>query len=165
MRSHGFHFLVALVGGEIDPVERRVLLTKVVREVVKSSDSVGVYWGEGTVVHEPKEFLKMTSSMSGSNIPGTIWLDVRVEPVGNDAVRCFTTGLVPLGFREIEVVRSTLPPNEVMGFIGDIACYIVNNRKQINHGETMGRTATEHYLVSYAPSMFDRGEVMRLDLV
>ena len=107
----------------------------------------------------------MTSSISGTNIPGPVWLDVRVEPVGDDAVRCFTTGLAPLGFREIEVVRSTLPPNEVMEFIGDTACYIVNNRKQIKHGETMGRTATEQYQVSCAPSMFDRGEVMRLELV
>jgi len=105
MRSHRFHIVVALIGGEIEPVERRVLLTNVVREVVKSSDSVGVYWGEGTVVHEPKQFLKMTSSISASNIPGTAWLDVRVEPVGNNAVRCFTTGLAPLGFREIEVIR------------------------------------------------------------
>ncbi len=165
MRSHRFHFVVALIGGEIEPVERRILLTNVVREVVKSADSVGVYWGEGTLVHEPKQFLKLTSAISGSNIPGTVWLDVRVEPVGDNAVRCFTTGLAPLGFREIEVVRSTLAPTDVMAFIGDTACYIVNNRMQINQGETMGRTATEQYQVSYAPSMFDRGEVMRLELV
>ena len=165
MRSHRFHFVVALIGGEIEPVERRVLLTKVVREVVKSTDAVGVYWGEGTLVHEPDEFLRATSSLSSSNIPGTIWLDVRVEPVGDDAVRCFTTGLAPLGFHEIEVVKTTLSPDEVMAFIGDTACYIVNNRKQISHGDTMGRTATEQYRVRYAPSMFNRGEVMRLELV
>jgi Domain of unknown function (DUF4261) len=165
MRSHRFHFVVALIGGAIEPVERRVLLTNVVREVVTSADPVGVYWGEGTLVHEPKRFLKMTSSISGTNIPGTVWLDVRVEPVEDNAVRCFTTGLAPLGFREIEVVRSTLPPDEVMGFIGDTACYIINNRKQIKHGETIGRTATERYQVSYAASMFDRGKLMRLELV
>lgn len=165
MKSHSFHFVVALIGGEIEAVERRVILTNVVREVASTSDSVGIYWGEGTIVHEPKDFMEMTASISGSKIPGPAWLDVRVEPVGDDAVRCFTTGLAPLGFREIEVVRSTLAPNQVMEFIGDTACYIVNHRKQINHGDTMGRTPTEQYRVSHAPSMFDRAEVMRLDLV
>jgi hypothetical protein len=164
MRAHKFHFLVALIGGTIEAVERRVVLTKVVREVVNAVDCVGVYWGEGTVVHEPSEFLDLTSSFSATNIPGRAWLDVRVEPVDAQSVRCFTTGLAPLGFREIEIARSTLDPDELLGFVGDTACYIVNGRKHIKHGETMGRTATEQYKVRHTPSMFDRGEVMRLEM-
>src|SRR5262245_46884149 len=34
MRGHTNHFLVALIGGSIESVERRVILTKVVRAVV-----------------------------------------------------------------------------------------------------------------------------------
>jgi hypothetical protein len=36
------------------------------------------------------------------------------------------------------VERSRLDPEELMGFIGDTACYIVNGRRQIRGGETMG---------------------------
>jgi hypothetical protein len=51
-----------------------------------------------------------------------------------------------------------------MGFIGDTACYIVNGRRQIKPGQTMGRTPTEQYKVLHAKSMFERPHVMRLEM-
>jgi hypothetical protein len=162
MSSHKFHFLVAVMGGEIEPVERRLILTRVVSAVLQSTDAAGVYWGEGTLVHEPNQFVSMADGADGTNIPGMLWLDIRIEATDGGAFRCFTTGMSPLGFREIEVEQSNLPPDELLGFIGDTATYIVNGRVTINDGATMGRTATEQYRVRFAPSMFDRGEVMRL---
>jgi hypothetical protein len=162
LQSHTSHFLIALVGGSIEPVERRVTLTKVVSAVVRHSDAVGVYWGEGTLVHDPKEFVRQAKSASDRNIPGMLWLDVRVEQNPDGSFRCFTTGMAPLGFLEIEVEKSDLPPDELMGFVGDTACYIVNSRLQIPDGDTMGRSATEQYKVVHGASMFDRPKVMQL---
>jgi len=70
--------------------------------------------------------------------------------------------MAPLGFLEIEVEKSSLPPDELMSFIGDTACYIVNKRLEIPDGDTMGRTATEMYKVLHDRSMFDRLNVMKL---
>ena len=165
MRAHKYHFIVALIGGSIESVERRVILTKAVRAVVRDSDAVGVYWGEGTVVHNPREFVRQAKSVDVRNIPGPLWIDVRVEKNPDGSFRCFTTGLAPLGFLEIEVKSSRLPPGDLMCFIGDTACYIVNGRKHIKAGETMGRSATEQYKVRHDASMFDRATVMYLDLV
>jgi hypothetical protein len=162
MRAHRYHFLVALIGGDIDAVDRRVLLTHAVRAVITSTDAVGVYWGEGTLVHEPRMFLEQSADAASDHIPGPLWIDVRVELNADKSLRCFTTGLAPLGFLEIEVARSLLPAQELMEFMGDTACYIVNGRRRINDGETMGRTATERYKVRHVPSMFSRGTVMRL---
>ena len=162
MRGHTNFFLVALIGGSIEPVERRVVLTKVVSAVVADTNAVGVYWGEGTLVHEPSEFLQRASTVSAQNIPGTLWLDVRVVRNPDGTLRCFTTGMSPLGFLEIEVEKSSLAPEELMDFIGDTACYIVNNRLHVPDGDTMGRTATEMYKVRHGQSMFDRPKVMHL---
>ncbi|MGC3972441.1 MAG: hypothetical protein QM775_35380 [Pirellulales bacterium] len=57
MRRHTHHFLLAIIGGTLQPIARRVALTKLANAVVKATDSVGVYWGEGTLVHEPSAFL------------------------------------------------------------------------------------------------------------
>ena len=138
------------------------MLTKVVSAVVANTDAVGVYWGEGTLVHEPSEFLKRARTVSADDVPGTLWLDVRVEENPDGTLRCFTTGLAPLGFLEIEVQESGLAPEELMTFIGDTACYIVDKRLHIADGDTMGRTATEMYKVRHGPSMFDRPKVMHL---
>lgn len=145
MRAHTHHFLVALIGGSIQPVERRVVLTSAVRAVVEGSDAVGVYWCEGTLVHQPDTFLEETRSVSASDIPGPIWIDVRVEPNPDGTARCFTTGMAPLGFQEIEVARSDWPPADLGEFIGNTACYIVNSRKPIPDGDTLGRSASEKF--------------------
>jgi hypothetical protein len=162
MERHTNHFLVALVGGSIEPVERRVVLTKVVSAVLANTDAVGVYWGEGTLVHEPSAFLRQAKAVSPQDIASTLWLDVRVEKNPDATLRCFTTGLAPLGFLEIEVERSTLPPDELMGFIGDTACYIINKRLLIPDGDTIGRSASEMFKVRHCPSMFNRATVMQL---
>lgn len=165
MKEHTSHLWVALAGGSIEAVERRLILTQAVVAIVGATDAVGVYWGEGALVHEPKDFARQAKSATITNIPGPLWIDVRVEENDNGSRRCFTTGMAPLGFLEIEVTRSMLPPDELMEFVGNTACYIVNGRLRIGAGQTMGRSATEQYKVRHGPSMFDRGTVMQLVMV
>jgi hypothetical protein len=162
MQAHTHHFIVALIGGAIAPVERRVVLTKVTSAVVSHTDAVGVYWGEGTLVHEPSEFVRQAASVNPQEIPGPLWLDVRVEQNPDGSYRCFTTGMAPLGFLEIEVAKSTLAGEDLLEFIGNTACYIVNGRLQIPDGDTLGRSATEQYKVRHGKSMFDRPAVLQV---
>jgi hypothetical protein len=166
MRAHTHHFIVTVLGGTIPPVERRVILTRIVAALLRNSDAVGVYWAEGTLVHEPASFLEQAEGISETQIPGPLWIDVRVEKNDDAAktLRCFTTGLEPLGHMEIEVSRSRLKPQELLEFVGDTACYIVNNNTPIKDGETLGRTADEKFKVRHAKSMFDRGQVMRIEM-
>lgn len=162
MKQHTNFFLVAILGGSMDPVERRVLLTRIVSKVVANTDCVGVYWGDGTLVHAPDTFLEFAPKARADDIPGPLWLDVRVEPNPDGSWRCFTTGMAPLGFAEIEVQSSSLDPGDLLEFIGDTACYIVNTRQHIPEGNTMGRTPTQQFQVRYGESMFDRSQVMQL---
>jgi hypothetical protein len=164
MRGHKYHFIVTVMGGTIPPVERRIILTNLVATVLRHTDAVGVYWAEGTVVHAPETFLEQSEGISETQIPGQLWIDVRLEQNDDDSFRCFTTGLAPLGHLEIEVPRATLKPQEVLEFVGDTACYMVNTNTPIADGETLGRTATEKFKVRHAKSMFDRGTVMRIEM-
>lgn len=164
MQSHTHHFLIAVLGGSLEPVERCLLLTKAVSAVAADSDAVGVYWGEGTLVHEPGEFIRQAEEADPENIPGALWIDVRIQENPDESFRCFTTGLYPLGFEEIEVAQSTIDPGELMEFVGNLACYIVNGRVRIPDGDTVGRTATEQFKVHRGPSMYDRPPVLRLEM-
>lgn len=91
MKEHKYHFWVTLIGGEIEPVERRLILTRAVTAIIGATDAIGVYWGEGTLVHEPKEFVRQATSATPDNIPGPLWIDVRVEHNDDGSFRCFTT--------------------------------------------------------------------------
>ena len=130
----------------------------------RHADAVGVVWSEGMLVHEPSAFVEQAEGVNAKQIPGPLWIDVRVEKNDDESLRCFTTGLEPLGFAEIEVPRARLEPQELLEFIGDTACYIVNNNMPIKDGETLGRTAEEKFKVRYGKSMFDRGRVMQIDM-
>jgi hypothetical protein len=162
MEAHRYHFLLTLIAGSIDPVERRIVLTRLTSALVRYTDSVGVYWSEGTLVHEPAAFVREAEPIDANHIPGQLWIDVRVERNQGGSHRCFTTGMEPLGFPDIEVQKSELEPDELMSFISDVAAYIVNNRLLIKDGETMGRSASEQYEVRHGRSMFDRPRVMRI---
>src|SRR5688500_4657084 len=138
MREHKYHFVIALVGGDIDPVERRLILTRVTSAIIRGSDAVGVYWAEGSLVQEPQSFLEQAEGATEDQVPLPLWVDVRVEENEDGTYRCFTTGMEPLGFLEMEVASSRIGAEELMTFIGDTACYMVNSRIQIADGETMG---------------------------
>ena len=165
MRDHTHHFLVAVIGGPVGPVERRVILTHVVSAVLRGTDAVGVYWAEATIVHEPKSFLDQAASVTPKKIPGPLWLDVIVQQNLDGSYRCYTTGLEPLGFREIELEQARVLPVELISFLGNVATHIVNERRTFKAGEKVARTRDERYTVGYGPSMVGRGEVMRLERV
>jgi hypothetical protein len=164
MQAHKYHFIVTVMGGAMSPVARRIMLTNLVSAVVRHTDPVGVYWAEGTVVHEPTAFLEQAEGISETNIPGPLWIDVRVEKNDDGTLRCFTTGLSRLGHLEIEVPRANLKPQELLEFVGDTACYMVNQNMPIKDGETLGRTANEKFKVRHAQSMFDRETVLRVEM-
>ena len=89
-------------------------------------------------------------------------LDVRVERNSDGTFRCFTTGMTRLGHMEIEVERTKRSPDELWGFIGDTAAYMVQQNVHLKDKETVGPSATERYTVRHKPSMFDRGTVLKI---
>lgn len=162
MKKHKLHFVVGIMGSKADAIETRLRLTRLTSAVVRGSDAVGVYWGDGTVVWPAMDFVQQATTCDSKALPVPLWVDFRVEKNPDRTLRGFTTGMAPLGFREIEVRQSSLPPRELLEFVGDISFYILNNRVPVKDGETMGRTADEKYKVKFGPSMFDRPEVMQL---
>lgn len=163
MRGHAFHAIVSLMGGEGDVVDRHLLLTQLVSAVTETTDAVGIYWGAGTVVHEPEPFREQAEGMTRETIQPILWIDPRIEQIDEDepAFRFFTTGLEAFGHLEIEIDEFRQDPNELFEFLLSIIDYVLTSGKTISAGETIGRTEDERIAVSVGPSIFDRGEVMK----
>ncbi len=163
MQKHQYHFIVMVTGGEWNEVARRLLLAKVMQGVVESTDSVGVYWGDATLVMQPGFFVENVADATTDDVPMMVFADVRVEEVTDGVYRCFTTGMKSLGFHEIEVDETTMDPDELLEFVLDTAKYIVDEYLEIPEGNTFGRDHDKQFVVRYRPSMFDRDVVMKLD--
>ncbi len=165
MKGHGSHVLVALVGDSGNFIQRCITLTHLAAAVAAHTDAAGIYWGGGTLVHDPQVFIEQAKDISLGNLPLHLWIDFRVEQNEDGSCRLFTTGLKVFNHMEIEIPQCTKPPADILDFAHAIAAYVITSSKTIRDGETIGRSEAEKVRVSYAPSMSDSGTtVMRLDL-
>lgn len=155
MRRHTNHILVALVGDKGDLIQRCLTLTHLTAAVAGQVDAAGVYWGGGTLVHDPQVFIEQAKVISPSNLPLHLWIDFRLEQNGDESYRLFTTGMKVFDRKEIEIPHSTKLPTEIFNFAHAIADYVITSGKTIQEGETIGRSEGEKVRVSYAPSMWD----------
>ncbi len=163
MRNHTHHFIVAMVNrGEFDAVQASVVTTRIAGRLAERVDAVGVYWGAGGVVQSAEVFCEQAAKARVDDIPTLLWIGLHPAKNEQGQAAAFTTGMESLGFKEIEIPGTPLDAMEMIEFLMGTTGYIIENRLQLEEGETVGRTADEKYTVKYGESMLDRGEVMQL---
>ena len=83
---------------EVVAVTARVLLTHVTRAVVRSTDAIGVYWGEGTLVHEPRMFLEQSAEPRRKTFPAHCGLTSASSSTPTSRCAASRRGWRPWGF-------------------------------------------------------------------
>lgn len=140
------------------------LLTEAVAAILQTQVGVGVYWGPGTLVNPPEIFLEHAARMSDEYLPLYLWIDFRVKPDKGGSLTLFTTGMVALGFMEIEIVRSQIKPFDAVDMAFNIAHYLLDNGPVLDHGDTIGISEKQTIKISHVPSIFEgRGTVYMLE--
>lgn len=173
LAGHAAHILVTLVDEGGNAVGKATALTRLTAAIAATAPSVGVFWGPGRLVHPTAAFIEQAAHVSPHNLPLFAWVDFRVErvddsgvggPGGSSALRLFTTGLEALGGQELEVARYEGNPQELLGFVYNIAHYQLDRRKLINDGDTIGLTDAVQVTARRGPSIFGGElEVIRLE--
>lgn len=164
MRNHNSHIIVALAGDTGNLVERNITLTHLTAAVASHTDAVGIYWCNGTLVHDPQAFIEQAQEISPDDLPLPFWIDFRVERNDDGSYRLFTTGMKAFNKLEIEIPHSQKEPTDVLNFACCIAEYIITKNPTIRDGHTIGRSATEKIPVTHAPSMWNsKLRVLRLE--
>jgi len=161
-RRHAAHWIVVVFGDEPPMAEAQELSRILVMLSSQIKEVSGICWGPTTMWIDPAEFEKLTNDPELiGRIPA--WVSVHAGDM-NGQVSGYSSGLDALGFMDIEVFGFNGPAVELMGWIYDLATYIVDRGQVINHGETVGQTAEERIPVRHARSSFDRKQtVMRIE--
>src|SRR5262245_44009644 len=163
LRNHTHHFIVSLMGGPENLLERHVWLSKFVAALTESSDAAGVYWGNGTLVHSPEAFCQLAEAVSTDDPIPQLWIDMRIWQEEDRKIRFATTGLAAFDLLEIEVDGATWHPGELLEFCANLASYLIKRGSSIPDGDTLGRSAEEKFKVHHKKSMWKRpGKVMKL---
>lgn len=155
LRAHPAHLLVALLDEGRDEVEKSLTLTRLAAALAQECDALGVYWGPGSLVHEPSAFAQQADQMSRQTLPLHLWIDFRIELQEGGGLRAFTTGLEALGHKELETRDYFQQTQQLYDSMFNIAHYLIDKGQVLKDGETIGLTDSERTLARHAPSMFE----------
>ncbi|MCC9608476.1 DUF4261 domain-containing protein [Blastopirellula sp. JC732] len=163
LKTHQTHAIVSL-NAELDPIPHSTMLTKVVTAVLAASpSSLGVYWGNATLIVPKAIFLDFATEVMSDGPPLHIWVDFRVGAESSNTSSGFTCGMAALGHMELEANGATEPPRELYDRLMSLAGYVLENGPVIRDGDTVGQDANEKIRVIYGKSNFGHeGKVMRL---
>jgi hypothetical protein len=166
LAKHQAHILVTLVDEGGPAVKKAEALTRLSAAMAGTAPSVGVFWGPGRLVHPPQAFIDQAAQRRDGDWPLFLWIDFRIEQQNDGSWRLYTTGLEALGQNEIEVPRYEGPPQELLDFSYNIAHYMLDQRKLIRDGDTIGLTDEVQVIAHRGTSMLGGDlEVLQLEFL
>lgn len=168
LKTHCSHLLIHLLDQDGRPLENAQLLTRLVAATSQAAEGAGgasgVFWGPGRLVHPPSAFIELAKQMAPGELPLYLWIDFRIEQDELGFLRLFTTGLEALGQPEIEVASFAGEVGELRANVYNIAHYLLETKKPINHGQALGTEEGRRMIGKFMPSMFNPAlEVFRLE--
>lgn|GEM_PF-755941 len=164
MKNHKGQILITVTGDKKDRVEKALILTRLMAAAIQCHDTAGVYWGDGTVVHEPGYFVKEAKAAYRDNLPVHLWCEFRIQKNEDKSLNIITTGMESFGCMEIEILSSTNKISYIMPFAMATAEMQLKG-ENIKDGDTVGFDEETRIKVTYEKSTWDRpGKVMRLHI-
>lgn len=158
VKNHRFHIVLTIFPDELSDIAAALILTQSTRAFLKTTDSIGVYWGAGTLVQKGEHFIELSEDIGPDNLPLYLWIDFRVNRVSERGYSFFTTGMSQFGLMEIEIDKTVWSPNEIREFMYNISHYLIENGPVINDGDTIGGDENERIVVQFGDSMWEKDE-------
>lgn len=161
LAPHAAHLVVFSAWSMPNVVACRLHHTRVVAALAKAAGAVAVYEGAAGATHDAAFYLDVVRS---DGLPVELWTGVRVAVTG-DSVEFLTLGLEALQLPELLVSAPVNQREDALSFLFVVAGYLAQRGEAIAAGETVGRSATEKYVVADVPSPLDPARrVMRVDM-
>ncbi len=161
VKSHNCHMIIS-AHGDIEPKRIAFYLTKVTAAILKMTDSIGVYWGSGTVVNSKAAFIEMAEESSAEFLPLYLWIDFRIIQGRKHTFSIFTTGMKLFNLMEVEVKDTSMPPSDLLEKIFNFSHYLIDNGAIIKNNETFGLSAEERIKVLHANSFVQKNQQVYL---
>ena len=166
MKNHTGHYIVSFTGTQSNYsiLEQSLLVTKLMISIAEITDIIGFYWGSGTVVNSPKLFINEGKACFKDGIlPVFLWIDYRIQRNKDKSYNIITTGMNTFGHKEIEVHNTKKNPNDLLDYLWFLTRYLIEKGPIIKDGDTFGMNAKDKSKVRFAPSLWDRPDVMILE--
>lgn len=145
-KQHAAHIMVAICGGDDDPIERGKLYAKLMDACSRQRDVTGIY--TSGVVFEPDFYRKATEAMKHDALPvhAWIWFGLYAD---DGRLRAYTYGMESFGRREIEVLDADgVEARELWEFISSMASYVLECGQTLEDGQTIGFSEDDKHAIT-----------------
>ena len=163
--EHSAHLIVAAPFSDSRPaVDRLSRFTSLLASVVKSSDAVGVYWGNAGATHDPEFFVSVARDREvAARI--MLWTGLSIAREEDGRLSLLSLGMKQLALPDLLLIASNSAEDDALETFFSFLAYIADRGVPLPEGDTFGRTAEERLPVCYIDSFINPGEkVWRVEI-
>ncbi|NDV96277.1 DUF4261 domain-containing protein [Dysgonomonas sp. 521] len=164
LEDHTSHAIVTVLSGEQSPVERYSLLSKMLCSILMTSNCVGIYQGNQTLLVSKDYYLNCIDDLKTGEIPVPIWLYIGIRPNEDKTVSLYTYGLSNFGKPEIEIINSKMETTDLYDFMLNITSYIIGSNVTLKDGETIGYGADHKVPIKLSKGVYLDGQTLKMEL-
>lgn len=153
--THKAHLVVSLRHSDSASLSDTLsLFTSLLGAVTKTSNAVGVYWGDAGATHDAK-FLTSIAQEPDPESRIMLWTGVSVGREADGRLSLLSLGMSQLNLPDLLLITQKSDGNEALGTFFDFLGYVNKLGKPLPEGDTIGRTADERLPIRYVPSPID----------
>ena len=141
--------IIVSVSGDSDKLEAAQTFVKVCDSCI-DDDTVGIYTNR--IVYEPSFYAKSAGAMNKGELPilDLVWFGLSRA---GGILSGYTMGLDNFGKHEIEVIDCKDKPGNLIGFMVNIALYIIKGDVTLRSGETIGFSEDQNLKITLSPGV------------
>ncbi len=159
--KHKSHLLVSLMQGGQDQIKRFRLFSKVICSLLRTTNSIGVYKGNQSLLVQKEDYLSEAGLMTDDYLPLNLWIyfGLRTTDKGKSG---YTYGLKEFNKTEMEVLNSSKNLEDLRGFLFNITHYVLDYDVTFQDGQTCGLSEEEKIAISISKGKFVDGDTLKL---
>jgi len=159
--KHKSHLIVSIMQGGQDQIKRFKIFTKVLCSLLRTTNSIGVYEGNQSLLIPKEDYLSEAELMSDDYLPLNLWIyfGLRTTDKGKSG---YTYGLKEFNKTEMEVLNSSNSLEDVRAFLFNITHYVLDYDVTFKDGQTCGLSEEERIPISISKGKFVDGDTLKL---
>lgn len=160
--KHKGHLILSILNAGTDPIKENFLFSKVASAILNNSKAIGVYIGGRTLLLKKDFYQYNVAEMSEVNLPLYIWFyfGMRTE---NGKYSIYTYGLSDFNKKEMEIVNSTHPFNELSETMFNLVHYVIASNVTLKNGETIGMSEEQKLKITESKGKYLDDKTLKIE--
>lgn len=160
-KPHKSHLIVSIMKGSPGLVNRFETFTRIICSLLRTTNSIGVYKGNQSLLIPKDDYLNEASLMDDDNLPLNLWIyfGLRTTDSGKSG---YTYGLKEFDKSELEIINSSNNLEDIREFLYNISHYILSGDITFKDGQTCGVSEDERIPITFSKGKFVEGDSYKL---